>query len=58
MLRTMRRAAGVKQSELAAVLGVTSGHLSHVEAGKRVLTRDLLHKAAAHIAEVTRGDAA
>lgn len=57
-LRAMRLLAGVSQTELAKVLGVSSGHLSHVEAGKRALTRDLLHKAATHIANVTKGEAA
>lgn len=56
-LRRMREAAGVSQTRLAEVLGVTSGHLSHVEAGHRTLTRDLLHRAATFIADVTRGAA-
>ncbi len=56
-LRRMRQAAGVSQKDLASALGVTPGHLSHVEAGNRPLTRDLLHRAATHIAHVTRGAA-
>lgn len=57
-LRAMRVAAGVSQGELAKVLGVTAGHLSHVEAGNRVLAREELRRAAAHIAEATGGEAA
>lgn len=57
MLRTMRTAAGVSQADLAQALGVSSGHLSHIEKGTRPLSRTLLHAATAHIAEITRGAA-
>lgn len=58
MLRTMREAAGITQQDFARVLGISAGHLSHIEKGNRPLTRARLALAATHIAAITRGDAA
>lgn len=57
MLRTMRVAAGVSQADLARAIGISAGHLSHIEQGNRPLTRSLLHAASSYIADVTRGAA-
>lgn len=53
MIRELRLARGVTQKELAAILGITPVHLCNIEAGKNVVTRDLLSRVVNWAAEVS-----
>jgi DNA-binding XRE family transcriptional regulator len=43
-----RKHHGLTQAQLAAVLGISQGHLSDIERGRRALTREQAHQVAAH----------
>ncbi|WP_245447191.1 helix-turn-helix transcriptional regulator [Methylobacterium sp. 17Sr1-1] len=43
-----RKHHGCTQAELAAVLGISQGHLSDIERGRRTLTQAQAHQAASH----------
>jgi DNA-binding XRE family transcriptional regulator len=43
-----RKHHGCTQAELAAVLGISQGHLSDIERGRRALTQTQAHQVAAH----------
>ena len=42
ILSDMRRLAGMKQRELASLLGVTQSYMSHIEVGRRPITPEML----------------
>ena len=48
-LRAARESLGLKQSDLAAVLGVSAQFLSQVEKGRKTLTREKQLAAAAYL---------
>ncbi len=43
-----RRHHGCTQGQLAEVLGISQGHLSDIERGRRALTREQAHQIAGH----------
>jgi DNA-binding transcriptional regulator YiaG len=43
-----RKHHGCTQAELAAVLGISQGHLSDIERGRRALTQTQAHQVAGH----------
>jgi transcriptional regulator with XRE-family HTH domain len=46
-VRALRTARGIAQADLAATLGVSKSYLSHIEAGRRPLTGELVRRVAA-----------
>lgn len=52
-LKVERVAAGVSGERIAAAVGVSGGHLSHIEAGRRTPSQELIAKIRAAIAEAT-----
>jgi len=49
-LKVERTAAGYSLTEIAKAVGVSPGHLSHIEAGRRVASTELIVKIRAAIA--------
>jgi transcriptional regulator with XRE-family HTH domain len=45
-IRALRTARGIAQADLAATVGVSKSYLSHIEAGRRLVSADLLRKLA------------
>ena len=43
-----RKHHGCTQAELAAMLGISQGHLSDIERGRRILTQTQAHQVAGH----------
>lgn len=43
-LKVERVAAGVSSTRIAQAVGISIGHLSHIEAGRRVASPDLIER--------------
>lgn len=43
-LKVERVAAGVSSTRVAAAVGISIGHLSHIEAGRRVASPELIER--------------